>query len=204
MVVIECDVKCWCFNPYTMWALALQMEMGPHKDRAKLWPGWDLNPRPWSLITAAPPTELQGQILGRLTRTRARFSNRKTVRACKPASFWWEKRDTVVSLVVGFALFRAVDVQLLVKLNFIFWEFLQLRFGLRSFRYKVVSIQVDSMQIEIISRHHRSRFDTCRKSIRFNSIFRPVAGGEAGGSSSPPRIFRFELNSATKVEFFPT
>ena len=29
MVIIECDVKCWCFNPYTMWALALQMEMGP-------------------------------------------------------------------------------------------------------------------------------------------------------------------------------
>ena len=49
-----------------------------------------------------------------------RFSHRKTVRACKPASFWWEKRDTVVNLVRGFALFRAVDVQLLVKLNFIF------------------------------------------------------------------------------------
>ena len=49
--MIECDVKCWCFNPYTMWALALQMEMGPHKDRGKLWPGWDLNPRPSSLIT---------------------------------------------------------------------------------------------------------------------------------------------------------
>ena len=27
MVVIECDVKCWCFNRYTMWALALQMEI---------------------------------------------------------------------------------------------------------------------------------------------------------------------------------
>ena len=35
--------------------------MGPHKDRGKLWPGWDLNPRPSGLITAAPPTELQGQ-----------------------------------------------------------------------------------------------------------------------------------------------
>ena len=32
-----------------MWALALQIEMGPHKDRGKLWPGWDLNPRPSSL-----------------------------------------------------------------------------------------------------------------------------------------------------------
>ena len=31
---------------------------------------------------------------------------------------------------------------------------------------------------------------------------RPVAEVEArGGSSSPPEIFRFELNSATKVEF---
>ena len=59
--MIECDVKCWCFNPYTMWALALQMEMGPHKDRGKLWPGWELNPRHSGLITTAPPTELQGQ-----------------------------------------------------------------------------------------------------------------------------------------------
>ena len=59
--VIECDVKWWCFNPYTTWALALQMEMGPHKDRGKLWPGWELNPRPSGLITAVPPTELQGQ-----------------------------------------------------------------------------------------------------------------------------------------------
>ena len=42
--------------------------------------------------------------------------------------------------------------------------------------------------------------DTSRKSIRFNSIFRPVAGREAG-APPPPEIFRFELNSATKVEF---
>ena len=26
------------------WTLVL--ELGPHKDREKLWPGWDLNPRP--------------------------------------------------------------------------------------------------------------------------------------------------------------
>ena len=71
---------------------------------------------------------------------------------------------------------------------------------LRSFRYKVVLIQVDLIEIEVVSRHHRSRFDTCGKSIRFNSIFRPVAGGEAGGSTNP-EIFRFELNSATIVEF---
>jgi len=32
-------------------------------------------------------------------------------------------------------------------------------------------------------------------------LFRPVAGGEAGGARAPPEIFRFELNSATKVEF---
>ena len=68
------------------------------------------------------------------------------------------------------------------------------------FGFTVVSIQVDSIQIEVVSRHYRSRFDTCRKSIRFNSIFRPVAGGEAGGAR-PPEIFRFESNSATKVEF---
>ena len=45
-------------------------------------------------------------------------------------------------------------------------------------------------------------FDTCRKSIQFNSIFRPVAGGEAWGPRAPlPEIFRFELISATKLEF---
>ena len=31
---------------------------------------------------------------------------------------------------------------------------------------------------------------------------RPVAGGGAGGARAPPEIFRLELNSATKVEFF--
>ena len=38
-----------------------KMEMGPHKDREKLWPGWELNPRPSGQISAAPPTEPQGQ-----------------------------------------------------------------------------------------------------------------------------------------------
>ena len=56
------------------------------------------------------------------------------------------------------------------------------RNGLRSFRYKLVSIQVDSIQIEVVSRHHPIRFDTHRKSIRFNSIFRPVAGGGTKGA----------------------
>ena len=37
------------------------MELGPPKDREKLWPGWELNPRPSGLITATPPTVLQGQ-----------------------------------------------------------------------------------------------------------------------------------------------
>ena len=75
--------------------------------------------------------------------------------------------------------------------------------GLRSFRYKVVSIQVDLIQIEVVSRDHRSRFYTLGKSIRFNSIFRSVAQGERQGGLEPPPpgIFRFELNSATKVEF---
>ena len=65
--------------------------------------------------------------------------------------------------------------------------------------FTVVSTQVNSIQIEVVSRQYRSRFETCRKSIRFNSIFRPAAGGEAG--APPTEIFRFELNSATKVEF---
>lgn len=42
--------------------------------------------------------------------------------------------------------------------------------GLRSFRYKVASIQVDSIQTEVISIHQQSRFDTRRKSIRFNQL----------------------------------
>ena len=75
------------------------------------------------------------------------------------------------------------------------------RFDTRSFRHKVVSIQVDSIQIEVVSRHYRSRFDTYRKLLRFNSIFRPIAGGEASGLETLPEIFRFELNAATKVEF---
>ena len=40
------------------------MVLGPHKDREKLWPGWELNPRPSGLITVAPPTELEGQMRG--------------------------------------------------------------------------------------------------------------------------------------------
>ena len=57
--------------------------------------------------------------------------------------------------------------------------------------FTVVSTQVNSIQIEVVSRQHRSRFDTCRKSIRFNSIFRPVAEAEAGGGGlEPPRNFQ--------------
>ena len=48
-----------------MWALALLMKLGPHKDRGKLWPGWELSPRPSDFITAALRSsykvELQGQ-----------------------------------------------------------------------------------------------------------------------------------------------
>ena len=33
-------------------------------------------------------------------------------------------------------------------------------------------------------------------------LSRPVAGGGAGGARAPPEIFRLELNTATKVEFF--
>ena len=56
--------------------------------------------------------------------------------------------------------------------------------------FTVVSTQVNSIQIEVVSRQHRSRFDTSRKSIRFNSMFRPVAGGEAG---APPRNFQISI-----------
>ena len=56
--------------------------------------------------------------------------------------------------------------------------------------FTVVSIQVYSIQIEVVSRHHRSRFDTRRKSIRFNSIFRPVAGGGIQGELESARNFQ--------------
>ena len=39
--------------------------------------------------------------------------------------------------------------------------------GIRSFRYKVVSIQVASIQIEVVLIHMQSRFDTHLKSIRY-------------------------------------
>ena len=45
--------------------------------------------------------------------------------------------------------------------------------GVRSFQYKVVSIQVDSMQIEVVSRHHQSRFDSTQPSC--SQLF---SGGE--------------------------
>ena len=46
----------------TMWALALLMELGPHKDRENSDRGgnWTHDLRV-CMITAAPPTELQGQ-----------------------------------------------------------------------------------------------------------------------------------------------
>ena len=34
------------------------------------------------------------------------------------------------------------------------------------------------------------------------NCFRPVAGGGTGGARAPSEIFRLELNSVTKVEFF--
>ena len=71
------------------------------------------------------------------------------------------------------------------------WKFGQSSYSfysrsLWSFCDKVVSIQVNSLQIEVVSRHRRSRFDTCRKSIRFNSIFR----GRGRGGSNPSRNFQ--------------
>ena len=74
--------------------------------------------------------------------------------------------------------------------------------GLRSI--KVVSIQVDSTQIEVVSRHYRSRFDTCRKSISFNSIFRPVAGQEAGGLEPLPENFQIWIKFRYKSEILLT
>ena len=65
--------------------------------------------------------------------------------------------------------------------------------GLRSFQYKVVSIQEDSIQIEVVSRHYWSRLNTCTKSSRFNSIFRPVARAEAVGLEPPPPPRNFQI-----------
>ena len=46
---------------------------------------------------------------------------------------------------------------------------------------------------------HLCKFIGTKESV---CISRPVAGGGAGGARAPPEIFRLELNSATKVEFF--
>ena len=41
----QCQMTDYYFQHciWTMWVLALLMELGPHKDREKLWPGWELN-----------------------------------------------------------------------------------------------------------------------------------------------------------------
>ena len=69
-----------------------------------------------------------------------------------------------------------------------------------TFRYKVISLQLDSILIKVVSRNHRSRFDTCRKSIRFNSSSGPQQV-ERQGARAPLEIFRFELNSLQKWKF---
>ena len=68
--------------------------------------------------------------------------------------------------------------------------------GLRSFRYKYIRYKLKLFRdiIEVDSIHVESRFDLTQSSG-------PQQGGGYRGSSSPPEIFRFELNSATKVEF---
>ena len=51
--------------------------------------------------------------------------------------------------------------QTITVLTEIYWD------GIRSFRYKVVSIQVVSIQTEVVSIQMKSRFDTHVKSIRY-------------------------------------
>ena len=53
--------------------------------------------------------------------------------------------------------------------------------GLRSFQYKIVSIQVDSMQIEVVSRHRQIRFDSTQPSC--SKLF---SGGEKNCNPGKP------------------
>ena len=56
------------------------------------------------------------------TTTSTRFSHSTTLSARKPASFWWEKRDTVVILVRGFA--KMLSCQNKSRTRSQFWHFL--------------------------------------------------------------------------------
>ena len=71
--------------------------------------------------------------------------------------------------------------------------------GLLSFRYKVFSVQVDSIQIEVVSRHYRRRFVILLVESWFDSTQSSCPW--QGGSEPSQEIFRFELNSAKRVEF---
>ena len=59
-------------------------------------------------------------------------------------------------------------------------------------------LQVDLIQIEVVSKHYGGQFDTCRKSIRFNSIFRSVAGREAGWLQPSPWNFQIWIKFSYK------
>ena len=48
--------------PISIWALALMREIGPHKNRGKLWPKWELNPQPLDEITAVLSTDVESQM----------------------------------------------------------------------------------------------------------------------------------------------
>ena len=59
--------------------------MDPHKDREKLWPGWELNPRPSGSITAAQPSDLD--LIGKIENAPATsHPNKENFKLKKPSS----------------------------------------------------------------------------------------------------------------------
>jgi len=84
----------------SMWALALLMELGPHKDRGKLWPGWELNSRPSGWITAAPPTETQSQTGAGRGNWRCQFHGNEYVQLSTRKGYVFVANVSRVALIV--------------------------------------------------------------------------------------------------------
>ena len=91
----------WSFRTQLFYQGSTQvLELGPHKEREKLWPGWGVNPRPSGEITAAPPTELQGQNRSRCEIFLWLFCTRrkKTQANSRP---YWSLRPFLKKLLLG-------------------------------------------------------------------------------------------------------
>ena len=103
----------------SMWALALLMELGPHKDRGKLWPGWELNSRPSGLITAAPPTETQGQTGAGRGNWRCQFHGNEYVQLSTRKGYVFVANVCRVALIVEQIQWRHLRVSFAHETNLV-------------------------------------------------------------------------------------